>query len=90
MSHDEYRFSTRPSGDVVIFHQGKLAKLLRDSQAAEFLAAVKDGDPQEAMAQVVGHEGQSSRPGGSLAGPGGGAHGDGMAHGHKEFRRKSG
>lgn len=90
MSAEGYRYGTRTNGEVAIFHHGKLAKLLRDEAAQEFLAAVKDGDEQAVMAATVGNDGQVARP---TSGTGrGGPHyaGDGVAHAHKEFRRKSG
>ena len=86
----DYRYATRTNGEVVIFHQGKLAKMLRDEPAQEFLAAVKAGDEQEVMASTVGNDGQGAKPTSGTGASGKSLHGDGAAHAHKEFRRKSG
>jgi hypothetical protein len=89
----EYRFATRTNGEVVIFHHGKLAKMLRDEPAQEFLAAVKeakDGADQQLMAETVGNDGQTARPTSGTGPTGKSLNADGAAHGHKEFRRKSG
>ncbi|WP_062071200.1 hypothetical protein [Demequina sediminicola] len=86
-----YDYATRSNGEVVIFHHGKLAKLMREKEAEEFLAAVKDGDAQEVMDRFVGFDGQTSRPGSSGKHPATDAlHGNGAAHGHTDFRRKTG
>jgi len=84
-----YDYRTRTNGEVHIFHHGKLAKMLKDEAAQAFLAAVKDGDAQEAMADAVGHSG-ATRPGGGSGGPGTHLHGNGAAHTQQQFRRKSG
>ncbi|SEJ63896.1 hypothetical protein [Demequina mangrovi] len=85
-----YDFRTRTNGEVHIFHHGKLAKMLREGPAEEFLAAVKDGDAQLVMASAAGNDGQGGGVQGSASGPGTHLHGNGEAHGHQEFRRKSG
>lgn len=85
-----YRFTARNNGEVAIFHHGKLAKMLKEDAAQEFLTAVKKGDEQEVMGVAVGNDGQTARPGGGPQGPDGAARGNGTAHGHKEFRRRSG
>jgi hypothetical protein len=89
-SPEGYRFTARTNGEVAIFHHGKLAKMLKDDAAQEFLAAVKKGDEQKVMGAAVGNDGQAARPGGGPQGLDGGMRGNGAAHGHKEFRRKSG
>jgi len=89
----DYRYATRTNGEVVIFHHGKLAKMLRDKPAQDFLASIKkaNGDEdQEVMAAAVGNDGQLARPTSGTGPSGKAVHGDGAAHGHKEFRRKSG
>ncbi|WP_062379396.1 hypothetical protein [Demequina pelophila] len=85
-----FRFATRTNGEVTIFHHGKLAKMLKDESAQQFLAAVKDGDDQQVMADWVGNDGQGGGVAGSAQGPGTHLHGNGEAHPHQEFRRKSG
>lgn len=90
MSAEGYRYGTRTNGEVAIFHHGKLAKMLRDEAAQQFLAAVKDGDEQEVMAATVGNDGQVARPSSGTGATGRNLRGGGAAHGHKEFRRKSG
>ncbi|MGC4175845.1 hypothetical protein [Demequina sp.] len=89
----DYRYATRTNGEVVIFHHGKLAKMLRDEPAQEFLKSIKDlpeGEDQGVMAAAVGNDGQVARPTSGTGPSGKAVHGDGAAHGHKEFRRKSG
>ncbi|MDE0571850.1 hypothetical protein ON058_00275 [Demequina sp. B12] len=86
-----YDYRTRTNGEVAIFHHGKLAKLMREQEAQEFLGAVKDGDAQEVMARFVGFDGQAERPGSTGKHPAADAlHGNGEAHGHQDFRRKTG
>lgn len=89
-SPEGYRFTARTNGEVAIFHHGKLAKMLRGEAAQGFLVAVKEGDEQEVMGAAVGNDGQAARPGGGPQDLDGGMRGNGAAHGHKEFRRKSG
>ena len=89
----DYRFATRTNGEVVIFHHGKLAKMLREKPAQDFLDAIKDlppGEDQAVMAAAVGHDDQMPRPTSGTGPTGKSLHGDGMSHAHKEFRRKSG
>ena len=85
-----YDYRTRTNGEVHIFHHDKLAKMLREKDAEEFLAAVKDGDAQQIMADAVGGGTGRSRPGSGPQGAGMNMHGNGAAHTPKEFRRKSG
>lgn len=55
--------ANRPSGfeyelvgdDVVISHNGRRATTLRGATSDQFLAEVKDGDPQELMARATGN-----------------------------------
>lgn len=89
-SPEGYRFTARKNGEVAIFHHGKLAKMLKADAAQEFLAAVTKGDEQDVMGAAVGNDGQKARPGGGPQGPDGAMQVGGNAHGHKEFRRKSG
>lgn len=85
-----FDYRTRTNGEVHIFHHGKLAKMLKDEPAQDFLAAVKDGDAQRAMADAVGNDGQGAGVSTGPSGPGTHLHGNGQAHPHQEFRRKSG
>lgn len=85
-----YRFATRTNGEVAIFHHGKLAKMMRDEAAQEFLAAVKEGDEQAVMAAAVGNDGQAANPASGTGATGKQVTGDGRSHAHGEFRRKSG
>ena len=85
-----YDYRTRTNGEVHIFHHGRLAKMLKDEPAQEFLAAVKDGDAQSVMAEAAGSSSHSSGVHGTTTGPSAHLHGNGAAHGQKEFRRKSG
>ncbi|MDN4478607.1 hypothetical protein [Demequina lignilytica] len=85
-----YDYRTRTNGEVHIFHHGRLARMLRDDPAQDFLAAVKDGDAQEVMAAAVGNDGQGGGVGGPATGPGTHLHGNGAAHAPQQFRRKSG
>lgn len=85
-----YDYRTRTNGEVHIFHHGKLAKMLRDDAAQDFLAAVKDGDAQDVMAAAVGNDGQGGGVGSGSQGPGTHLHGNGAAHAPQQFRRKSG
>lgn len=85
-----FDYRTRSNGEAVIFHHGKLAKMMRDDEAKKFIEEVKAGDAQEVMARYVGNDGQSQKPG---TGPQGGSaslHGNGEAHATKDFRRKTG
>lgn len=52
-----FRFDRRASGEVVIFHHGKLATVLRGAKATAFLAEM-DATPerdQAAMARLTGN-----------------------------------
>ena len=84
-----YDYRTRTNGEVHIFHGDRLATMLRGKDAEDFLARVKDGDPQQAMADAVGAT-DASRPGARRSGPGTHLHGNGEAHAPQQFRRKSG
>jgi hypothetical protein len=50
----DFDFSQRPDGSVVIAHKGKVATTLRGSRAEEFLSEVDD-DPQLVMARWTGN-----------------------------------
>ena len=55
---DGFRYEERKSGDVVVFHHGRQATVLRGRRAIDFLDEVEggvDGDPQEVMARVTGN-----------------------------------
>lgn len=49
-----FSYRERRDGTVVIVHRGKAAATLRGGRAAEFLAAVTAGDPQQVMARWTG------------------------------------
>ncbi|MGL5819136.1 MAG: hypothetical protein ACRCYR_16340 [Phycicoccus sp.] len=42
-------------GEVVVYHHGRRASVLRGRKAADFLEDVEAGDPQELMARVTGN-----------------------------------
>ena len=53
----DYKYASRTNGEIVIFHRGKLAKMLKDEPAQAFLASIKDlpaGEDQAVMAETVG------------------------------------
>ena len=50
-----FEYVVRKSGDVVISHHGREASVLRGNAAAQFLARVATGDPQQLMARATGH-----------------------------------
>ncbi len=55
-----FRFDRRKNGDVVIFHHGKLATVLRGAKATSFLGEV-DGKPDHAQATMARLTGNYSR-----------------------------
>lgn len=85
-----FDYRTRTNGEVHIFHHGKLAKMLKDEDAQAFLAAVKDGDAQQVMADAVGAPNSPGRVSGGPSGPGSHLHGNGESHAPTQFRRKTG
>ena len=85
-----YDYRTRTNGEVHIFSQGKLAKMLKGDDAKAFLAAVDKGDAQELMADAIGGAGSGSRVAGGPSGPGTNLHGNGTSHAPTVFRRKTG
>ncbi|MCB2412829.1 hypothetical protein LGT39_08220 [Demequina sp. TTPB684] len=85
-----FDYRTRTNGEVHIFHQGKLAKMLKDEDAQKFLAAIKDGDPQQIMDDAVGAQHSNGRVSGGPTGPGSHLHGNGAGHAPTQFRRKTG
>jgi hypothetical protein len=87
MAKEAFDYRQRPNGDIVVFYNGRMAKLLRDAEAAAFLKAIADGDAQSVMAETVGDD--ESRPGAGPSGSGKSLGGDGRAHAHGEFRRRS-
>ncbi|MBL8514418.1 MAG: hypothetical protein JNJ55_10540 [Betaproteobacteria bacterium] len=53
-----FTFKTRKSGDVQVFHHGKLASTLRGNDAEEFLAESQESTGealQQLMARVTGN-----------------------------------
>ncbi|MGW4461650.1 hypothetical protein [Micromonospora sp. NPDC004704] len=52
---DGFAYTTRAGGVVVISHHGRPATTLRGGRAADFLAEVEDGDPQQVMARWTGN-----------------------------------
>jgi hypothetical protein len=46
---------TRADGSVLISHHGRAATTVRGRRAAEFLAELDQGDPQEVMARWTGN-----------------------------------
>lgn len=84
-----FDYRERKNGEVAIFHHGKLAKMMRGEDAKKFLGELKDGEPQEVMAQYAGNDGQVARTAGR-ASSGPSLHSNGVAHPQREFRRKSG
>lgn len=53
-SPEGFEFEERGE-EVVVFHRGKRATVLRGRRAAEFLDDVESSDPQELMARVTGN-----------------------------------
>jgi len=85
-----FDYRTRTNGEVHIFSQGKLAKMLKGDDAKAFLAAIDKGDAQELMADAVGGSGSGARVAGGPSGPGANLHGNGASHAPTVFRRKTG
>ena len=52
---DGFEWSELPDGSIRITHHGKPATILRGARAAEFVADVESGDPQELMARLTGN-----------------------------------
>lgn len=52
-----FRHQSRKNGDIVIFHHGKAAGVLRGAKAASFLVdiAAEGADEQELMARLTGN-----------------------------------
>ena len=84
-----YDYRTRPNGEVHVFHQGKMVKLLRGEDAAAVLKALETGDQATVLADAVGATG-AARPSAGASGGGAHLHGNGAAHVQQQFRRKSG
>lgn len=85
-----FDYRTRTNGEVHIFSNGKLAKMLKDEDAQAFLKAILDGDDQEVMADAVGKGASTGRVSGGPSGPGSHLHGNGASHAPTQFRRKTG
>lgn len=84
-----FEFRERATGEVAIFRLGRMVKMMRGADAKAFLAAVAKGDAQQVMAESVGSK-AATPPGTGPRGAGKALSGDGQAHGHGEFRRRSG
>jgi hypothetical protein len=65
-----------------------MVKMMRGADAKKFLAEVKKGDAQQAMLDAVGEKG-ARRPGNGPIEGGKALGGDGQAHAHGVFRRRS-
>jgi hypothetical protein len=52
---ENFEWSRRKNGDVVISHHGRVATTLRGRRADEFVADAGDGDEQELMARLTGN-----------------------------------
>ena len=50
-----FDYRKRSDGSVIITHRGRPATTVRGARAAEFLAEVEVGDPQEVMARWTGN-----------------------------------
>jgi hypothetical protein len=83
-----FEYRERKSGEVAIFHHGKLVKMMRGAEAKAFVAAVKKGDDQQVMLDAVGEK-AARRPGNGPIEGGKALGGDGQAHAHGVFRRRS-
>jgi hypothetical protein len=83
-----FEYRERKSGEVAIFHHGKLVKMMRGAEAKAFVAAVKKGDAQQVMLDVVGEKAARLPGNGPIEG-GKALGGDGQAHAHGVFRRRS-
>jgi hypothetical protein len=83
-----FEFRERKSGEVAIFNNGKLVKMMRGAEAKKFLQDVKKGDAQQVMLDTVGDKG-ARRPGNGPIEGGKALGGDGKAHAHGVFRRRS-
>ena len=87
-SAEGFEFRERKSGEVAIFNNGKLVKMMRGADAKKFLQDVKKGDAQTVMLGAVGDKG-ARRPGNGPIEGGKSLGGDGQAHAHEVFRRRS-
>lgn len=84
-----YDHRVRPNGEVHIFANGKMVKLVRGDDAKALVAALESGDAQELLAAAAGGS-SGSRPGVGASSSGAHLHGNGEAHAPQQFRRKSG
>ena len=48
-----FTWKTRKSGEVQVFHRGKLATTLRGAKASDFLDMVADGDTQAVQQEAA-------------------------------------
>jgi hypothetical protein len=83
-----FDYRERKSGEVAIFNNGKLVKMMRAADAKRFLEDVKKGEAQQVMLDAVGDKG-AWRPGNGPIEGGKALGGDGQAHAHGVFRRRS-
>jgi hypothetical protein len=83
-----FDYRERKSGEVAIFNNGKLVKMMRAAEAKKFLEDVKKGEAQRVMLDAVGDKG-ALRPGNGPIEGGKALGGDGQAHAHGVFRRRS-
>ncbi len=83
-----FEYRERKSGEVAIFHHGKLVKMMRGADAKKFVAAAKKGDGQQVMLDAVGENAVRRPDNGPIEG-GKALGGDGQAHAHGVFRRRS-
>lgn len=84
-----YDHKTRPNGEVHIFRNGKMVKLVRGEDAAALVKALEGGDVQSLLADAAGAT-AGGRPGAGTSSGGAHLHGNGEAHAPQQFRRKSG
>jgi len=52
---EDFAWTRRKNGDVVITHRGKSASVLRGSKADDFVSEAGDGDAQQLMARLTGN-----------------------------------
>lgn len=52
-----FSFKVRKEGNVLVFHHGKMATILRGKKAKDFIADTEaaDADQQELMARITGN-----------------------------------
>jgi hypothetical protein len=50
-----FRFETRKNGDVIVFHHGQVACVLRGQRASAFIEELNEINGQEIMARLTGN-----------------------------------